>query len=63
MNLHNGWFPRNMWLEDREREAIVRFRGVPERGLPGAQGNRIVQAMDTEKPRQWEGLRSTAKSS
>jgi putative transposase len=25
INLHNGWIPRDRWLEDWEREAILRF--------------------------------------
>ena len=25
MNHHNGWIPRDTWLEDWEREAIIRF--------------------------------------
>lgn len=25
MNLHNSWIPRDFWLEDWEREAVIRF--------------------------------------
>jgi hypothetical protein len=24
-NEHNGWIPRDFWLEDREKQAIVAF--------------------------------------
>src|SRR5262245_17292265 len=25
VNEHNGWVPRNFWLEEREKEAIIGF--------------------------------------
>ena len=35
VNLHNGWVPRDTWLETWEREAIVRFY-VSVRGRPSS---------------------------